>query len=446
MKLLAFLLQTGGHIAGWRHPRAAVHALTDVEYFCHLAQVAERGLFDAVFLADSVGYVPVKGADIFACTESPKLDPGLLLSAMAVSTQRVGLIGTASTTYSNPYDLARRFATLDHISGGRAGWNIVTSTMQNEAHNYGREEHMEHSARYERAGEFVDVACKLWDSWEDGAVLADKATGRYTDPLRIHGLNHRGEHFKVAGPLTVPRPPQGHPVLVQAGASDTGKRFAARYAEVIFTSHPSKESAVTFRREMHELLKEIGRDPAGLKILPAITPIVAPTRGDAEALQRELDGLIPSPVAISKLEALLGSVDLSSYPLDGPLPPVPETPSSTRQRVVDLAQKEKLSIRELAQRVAAGRTSRTVVGNGADVADEMAAWEREGAADGFVIAPPFLPGGLEDFVEQVVPVLQSRGLVRRAYTGSTLREHLELARPANVFALDPSLAAKPEIW
>lgn len=446
MKLLAFLMQTGGHIAGWRHPQAAQNALCDVEYFRNLAQVAERGLFDAVFLADYVGYHPVKGADIFSCLETPKLDPALLLSAIAAATSRIGLIGTASTTYSVPYDLARRFATLDHLSGGRAGWNIVTSTMENEAHNYGRNAHLGHADRYARAAEFVDVARKLWDSWEDGAVRADKASGRYTDPSKIHALDHRGEHFSVAGPLTVPRPPQGHPVLVQAGASDIGKRFAARYAEVIFTSHPSKESATAFRTEMHALIKEEGRAASTLKILPAITPIVGATRQQAEALQQQLDGLIPSPVAISKLEGLLGNVDLSGFPADGPLPAIPETPSSTRERVVELARREQLSIRELARRVAAGRTSRTVVGTASDVADELASWYADGAADGFVIAAPYLPGGLEAFVDNVVPELQRRGLFRRAYEGRTLRENLGLTRPANFFAVHPDQAVKPEIW
>ena len=446
MNLLAFLMQTGGHIAGWRHPRAASDALCNIDYFRNLATIAERGLFDAVFLADYVGYHPVKGVDIFSCLETPKLDPALLLTAMAGATQKIGLIATASTTYSQPYDLARRFATLDHLSGGRAGWNIVTSTMENEAHNYGSHAHLGHEERYARAGEFVDVARKLWDSWEDGAVLADKASGRYTNPSLIHGLDHQGVHFRVAGPLTVPRSPQGHPVLVQAGASDTGKRFAARYAEVIFTSHPSKETAVAFRSDMRALVTEEGRSVSSLKILPAITPIVGRTREEALELQRELDGLIPSPVAISKLEALLGNVDLSGYSPEGPLPPIPETPSSTRERVVELATRERLSIRELAQRVAAGRTSRTVVGTAEDVADELASWYQGGAADGFVISPPFLPGGLADFVDAVVPQLQARGLFRREYTGHTLRDHLGLSRPENVFAKDPSLGAKPEIW
>ncbi|MET0365618.1 MAG: LLM class flavin-dependent oxidoreductase [Sphingobium sp.] len=450
MKLLAFLMQTGGHIAGWRHPRAADNALCDIDYFTNLAKVAERGLFDAVFLADSVGYNPVKGEEIFSGLETPNLDPALLLSAMAVVTQSVGLIGTASTTYMQPYDLARRFATLDHVSRGRAGWNIVTSTMENEAHNFGREAHMGHADRYERAAEFVDVATRLWDSWSEGAVVADKASGRYTDPTHIHGLSFKGEHFSVSGPLNVPRPPQGHPVLVQAGASATGKRFAASCAEVIFTSHPSKESAIAFRAEMRELLGEFGRAPDSMKILPAITPIIAASREEAEALQRQLDGLIPDRIAISKLEALLCNVDLSGHAPDDPLPPLPEWAmegqNSTRDRVVELAAREGLSIRDTAKRVAAGRTSRTAVGTASDIADELEQWYTEGAADGFVISPPFLPAGLEDFVDQVVPELQRRGVFRTQYEGTTLRDRLGLEVPANRFTVDPSLNATPEIW
>lgn len=450
MKLLAFLMQTGGHIAGWRHREAATDALCDIDYFRGLARTAERGLFDGVFLADSVGYHPVKGASIFSGLETPKLDPALVLSVIAATTTRLGVIGTASTTYNQPYDLARRFATLDHLSRGRAGWNIVTSTMENEAHNFGREAHMDHASRYERAGEFVELARKLWDSWQDGAVLADKASGRYTDPARISAVDHVGTHFRVSGPLNVPRSPQGHPVLVQAGASATGKRFAASCAEVIFTSHPGIETARAFRTDMHAQLAEFGRAPASLKIMPAVTPVIGETREEAQALQRELDSLIPADIAISKLEALLGNIDLSGHAPDAPLPSLPsevmQGQNSTRDRVLELAERERLPIAELARRVAAGRTGRTIVGTPRDVADELQRWEEEGAADGFVIAPPVLPAGLDIFVNTVVPILQDRGLFRKEYEGPTLRDNLGLARPDNLFELDPTLRAKPEIW
>ncbi|WP_310532323.1 LLM class flavin-dependent oxidoreductase [Novosphingobium sp.] len=449
MKLLAFMMQTGGHIGGWRHPRAASNALCDIDYFRTLGQTAERGLFDAVFLADYVGYHPVRGAEIFAGMETPKLDPLVVLSTIAAATSHLGLIGTSSTTYSHPYDVARRFASLDHLSRGRAGWNIVTSTMENEAHNYGRDAHLGHAERYARASEFVDVARKLWDSWQEGAVLADKASGNYTDPSRITAVDHAGEHFNVAGPLTVPRAPQGHPVLVQAGASATGQQFAAANAEVIFTSHPTMETAKAFRTAMHAQLAEIGRAPEGLKIMPAITPIIGQTQAAARDLQHELDALIPTRIAVSKLEALLGQIDLSGEDPNGPLPALPEAAlagqNSTRDRVLEQAARG-LTISELARQVAGGRTSHTVVGTAEDVADTLIEWEAQGAADGYVISPPFLPAGLEDFVDQVVPILQERGAFRRSYEGMTLRENLGLAVPANLYAEHPELCRKPEVF
>ncbi|NKI98348.1 LLM class flavin-dependent oxidoreductase [Novosphingobium sp. SG707] len=448
MKLLAFLMQTGGHIAGWRHPDAQSHALTDIAYFRQCAAAAERGLFDAVFIADSVGYPPAKSAETFACLETPKLDPASIIAHLCATTSRIGFICTASTSYSQPYELARRLSSMDHISGGRIGWNMVASTMENEAHNFGRAAHYGHTERYERAEEFVQAAKRLWDSWEDGAMVADKASGRYVDPARLHGVDYRGEHFAVAGPLNVPRGPQGHPVLVQAGASDTGKRFAARHAEVIFTSHPSPDTARAFRAEMHDLLAEIGRAPESLKIMAAITPIVAPTREEAQAIQRELDALIPTPVAIGKLEGLLGNFDLSGHDPDGPLPDVPQSTmsQSTWEQVVGLARRENLSIAELARRVAAGRTSRSIAGTAADIADELQHWYESRAADGFVITPAYLPAGLEAFVEGVVPELQRRGLFRKEYEGTTLRDRLGLARPANGYETGEYAHVQPEIW
>jgi FMN-dependent oxidoreductase (nitrilotriacetate monooxygenase family) len=278
--------------------------------------------------------------------------------------------------------------------------------------------------------------------------LADKASGRYVDADRVHALAHRGEHFSVAGPLTTPRSPQAYPVLVQAGASDTGRRFAAEIAEVIFTSHPSMASAAAFYAETKALAVEAGRNPAQLRILPAVTPIIGESEADARALQRALDEAIDPKLAVSMLQVLLGGFDLSPFPLDGPLPPIPPTEASQshRQRVVDLAAREQLSIREVAQRIAAGRTSRTIVGTPVQIADELEAWYTGGAVDGFVISPPYLPGGLETFVRDVTPILQARGLFRREYAGATLRENLGLPRPANRFAADPRLGGIPEIW
>jgi FMN-dependent oxidoreductase (nitrilotriacetate monooxygenase family) len=448
MKLLAFLMQTGGHIAGWRHPDAAPAALTDIAYFRACAQSAERGLFDAVFIADSVGYPPAKSRDIFSCLESPKLDPATIIAHLCATTQNIGFVCTASTSYSQPYDLARRLASLDHVSGGRIGWNMVASTMENEAHNFGRAAHYGHTERYDRAEDFVQIAKRLWDSWEDGAVLADKASGRYIDPAKLHAQSYHGPHFTVAGPLNVPRGPQGHPVLVQAGASDIGKRFAARHAEVIFTSHPAMESARAFRAEMHDLLAEVGRPPNSLKIMAAITPIVGATTAEAQATSAALDALIPTPVAIGKLEGALGNFDLSPYDPNGPLPDVPQSTmsQSTWEQVVGLARRENLTIAQLAQRIAAGRTSRTIAGTANEIADELQTWHECGAADGFVIAPAYLPTGLDAFVDHVVPELQRRGAFRQSYETGTLRDRLGLARPANGYTTGQYTHAEPDFW
>ncbi len=444
--LLAFLLQTGGHAAGWRHPDAQPGRLHDLAFYKGLAKTAERGLFDALFIADAQGFRALEGRGAFSRADLIKLEPLTLLSALAACTDRIGLIGTASTSYNEPYGLARRFASLDHISGGRSGWNIVTSTTQNEAHNFGRAEHMDHALRYARAQEFVAVVRRLWDSWEEDAIVADKATGFHQDPAKVHGLDHRGEHFSVAGPLNVARPPQGHPVLVQAGASDIGRAFAAATAEVVFTSHPTLATAQVFYAEMKALAAEAGRDPDGLLIMPAIQPVVGATQAEAKALCRQLDALIDPQTAVQLLQMQLGGFDLSPYPLDGPLPevPAPNTSHATHARVVDLAARERLSIRQLAQRIAGARTSRVVAGTAEQVADEMTQWFDGGAADGFVISPAYLPGGLDAFVDQVVPVLQARGLFRTAYAGATLRDHLGLARPPNSFHTSPG--PEPEIW
>lgn len=450
MKLLAFIMQTGGHIAGWRHPLATERALCNVDYFVSCAQTAERGKFDAVFFADSLGYPGSRSAVTFEGQETPKLDPLLLLSAVATRTQRVGLVGTASTTYNEPYPTARRLATLDHISRGRAGWNIVTSTMENEAHNHGFESHMGHAQRYERAAEFVDAARKLWDSWQSGALLADPASGRYTDASRISAVNHIGQHFKIAGPINLPRSPQGHPVLVQAGASADGKAFAARYAEVIFTSHPAIDSAIALRREMHDRAAAFGRPSDSIKVLPAITPYIGRTREEAQGFKQELDELIPLPIALDKLELLLGGFDLSGCDLEGPLPALPpeylEDQSSTRDRVLEAAKRDGATVRKLAYQVAGGRTSSAAIGTAEDVADMLSEWYEAGAADGFIISPPVLASGLEAFVDQVVPILQARGLFRKDYDGKTLRDHLDLAVPENRYEKDPQLRVEPEIW
>jgi FMN-dependent oxidoreductase (nitrilotriacetate monooxygenase family) len=448
MNLFAFLWNHGAHAAGWRHPSAGDESLHSLGFFQKLAATAERGKLDAIFFADSMGFHRVAGRDAFSRTDLVKLEPLTLLAALAATTQRVGLVATASASFSHAYTLARQFASLDHLSNGRIGWNIVTSTAENEAHNYGQDKLYPHAERYERATEFVEVVTALWDSFEDGAVLMDKQAGRYFDPDKLHGLSHVGKYLKVAGPLNVPRPPQGHPVLVQAGSSDTGRVFAARFAEAIFTSHPAIESAQSFYKDIKQAIREAGRNPDHVKVMASVQPIVAATEAEARQLEKELDSLVHIDLAVSTLGGFLGGVDLSGYPLDGPLPPIPETENakSTRARVLDWVAREKLSIRQIAERVSSQRTSKNIVGAPEQVADVLEKWYREGAADGFVFGSPVLPASLTAFVEQVVPILQKRGLFRKEYAGTTLREHLGLPRPPNYFKVHPERHHEPEIW
>jgi FMN-dependent oxidoreductase (nitrilotriacetate monooxygenase family) len=449
MRLLVFPLFTGAHIAGWRHPAADVGRLHDVHFHREVAQIAERGKFDGIFYADSQGFRTIAGRDAYSRTDPARLEPVTLLSALSMVTTHIGLICTLSTSYNEPYSAARRMATLDHISGGRAGWNVVTSTTQNEAHNFGRDAHFGHEERYARAEEFIDVAKGLWDSWDDDAFVIDRESGRYFDPDKVHALNHKGQFFRVAGPLTTARSPQGYPVIVQAGASDAGQALAARTAEVVFTSHPALETAQKFYAALKAKVVEAGRDADSCKIMAAIQPIVADTDAEAQAIAKQLEALIHPDVAISMLETALGDViDLTKFDPDGPLPPIPQTEAaqSTQARVIEMAARDSLSIAQLAQRIAAGRTSKSMVGTPDFIADQMEAWFRGKAADGFVIAAPYLPGMFEAFVDKVVPVLQKRGLFRREYAGRTLRDHLGLARPESSYAGRPDLHIEPEIW
>jgi FMN-dependent oxidoreductase (nitrilotriacetate monooxygenase family) len=448
MKLFAFLWNTGAHVAGWRHPKTSSQGLHDLAFFQNAAAIAERGKLDAVFFADSQGFHKIDGRDAFSRTDLVKLEPLTLLAALAATTSNIGLVATASTTYSNAYTLARQFASLDHISRGRVGWNIVTSTGENEAHNFGLDQNVPHAERYERATEFVEIVTALWDSFEDGAMVMDKASGRYFDPDKLHGLGHVGKFYKVAGPLNIARPPQGHPVLVQAGSSDTGRAFAARFAECVFTSHPAFETAKDFYADLKGLAVQMGRDADSLKILPSIQPVVGSTEAEAKALERELDDLVHSDLAVSILGRTLGGIDLSVYPIDGPLPPIPETENakSTRQRILDWAARDNLTIRQIAHKVAAQRTSHNLVGSPEQVVDRLEHWFTQGAADGFILGLPYLPGPLETFVDEVLPLLRKRGLFREEYEGATLRENLGLKRPPNTFQVHPQRHVEPEIW
>ncbi|MFD9219072.1 LLM class flavin-dependent oxidoreductase [Streptomyces sp. NPDC060064] len=432
--LNAFLMNAGHHDAAWRHPRTQPDRITDLSYFQELARTAERGRLDSLFLADGVAlwgnarYNAVGG-----------FEPLTLLSALAVATEHIGLVATVSTTFNEPFHVARKFASLDHLSGGRAGWNIVTSGNEAEARNFGREEHLEHALRYERAAEFLDVTKKLWDSWRDDATVIDRERGVYTEDGAVRPIEHRGKHFRVDGPLNVQRSPQGHPLLVQAGSSEDGKEFAARYAEAVFTAQQTLADAQTFYKDLKSRLAKYGRTPDQLKILPGICPIIGATEAEALALEDELTGLQVPEYGLQQLSGMLGT-DLSGLPLDGPLPELPEEQDINGNKsrftlVADLARREQLTIRQLIARLGGGRGHRVFAGTPEQIADQLEQWFTEGAADGFNIMPPYLPGGLEDFVDQVVPLLQARGLFRTEYSGRTLRDHYGLERPAGRPAL-----------
>jgi FMN-dependent oxidoreductase (nitrilotriacetate monooxygenase family) len=448
MTLFTFLRDTGSHLAGWRHPDAYDGGLHRFGYYKALAQTAERGKLDAIFLADTVGFRHVAGRDAYSRLDVCHLEPATLLSALSQATSRIGLVGTLSTTFMEPYTIARLMASLDHISEGRAGWNVVTSVGENEAHNYGLVEQLDHDLRYARADEFVGVVKDLWDSWEDEAWLIDKTSGRYFDPDKVHALNHRGEYLSVAGPLNIRRPRQGHPVIVQAGSSGTGRRFAARHAEAIFTIPTTMEAAQAFRADVHAQATGFARAVLP-RVLPAIHAVIAPSEAEARARYAALSELVDPVLSVGVLQMLLGGVDLSGAPLDGPLPddiPPTVTNATTRQGLIDLGQREGLTIRQLAVRAAVGRGALMLAGTAEQVADHMQAWFEQGAADGFMLSQPYLPGGLEDFVDQVIPILQARGLFRREYEGETLRDHIGLPRPPNRFVAEPSRHAEPEMW
>ncbi|WP_069866814.1 MULTISPECIES: LLM class flavin-dependent oxidoreductase [Pseudomonas] len=429
MRLGAFLMGSGHHLAAWRHPKAPAGAL-DFAHFRRLAQTAERGLFDAIFFADNLALL---GSPELAShtTHAEVLDPLMLLAALASATERIGLISTVSTAYNAPYLLARRFASLDHLSGGRAGWNLVTSATDQEAHNFGRERHFDHAERYAQAEEYIDVALGLWDGFADDAFLRDKASGRYFDPAKLHISDHQGEHYRVRGPLNQPRPPQGYPVLVQAGSSEPGKELAARTAEVVFTAQQTLQDAQAFYADLKGRLARYGREPDELKVMPGLSPVLGRTQAEAEDLYAELQDLIEPQLGLALLSGMAGGLDLSAYPLDGPLPELPPSNAmKSRQALfIELARRESLSIRQLYLKVAGARGHCTLVGGPRQIADHLEQWFTSGAADGFNIMPPLLPDGLDSFVDLVVPELQKRGLFRREYQGKTLREHLGLQRP-----------------
>jgi FMN-dependent oxidoreductase (nitrilotriacetate monooxygenase family) len=416
LHLSAFLGPHGHHVAAWRHPSTDLRTPL-FELYRRQARIAEDACLDAIFFADNV-----------ALTGAPTLEPLTLLAALAAGTTRLGLVATATTTYNEPYHLARKFASLDSISNGRAGWNLVTSDNAAEAGNFGRAEHLAHAERYARAREFHDVVDGLWRSWERDALVADKAAGVLYDPARVHKLDHCGEHFAVAGPLNVTPSPQGRPLVVQAGSSEAGRALAAATADVVFTAQPTLDAARAFYRDMQARRAQEGRGP--LRIMPGIYAVVGESASHAREKYEELQALIEPQAGLALLGRMIGNFDLSGYPLDGPLPALPLTENGQRSRqqlLTSIAEGESLSIRQLYERIAGGRGHLTVVGTGEQVADQMQAWFEAGVCDGFNLMAPLLPAGLEDFAQYVVPVLQRRGLFRRAYESTTLRGHFGLA-------------------
>lgn len=437
IRLGAFLMQTGHHIAAWRHPDVPADAGSNFRHYVELAQLAESAKFDAIFLADSVGVRSQNLPSLARTARSDHFEPLTLLSALSVATERIGLIATVSTSFNEPYNVARKFASLDNISGGRSGWNLVTSSGRGEAENFSRTEHFEHALRYERAAEFHDIVTGLWDSWEDDSFVRDKASGQYFDPDKHHVLGYKGQHFSVRGPLNVSRSPQGRPVVVQAGASPAGRDLAARTAEVIFVAHQTLAEAQSFYREVKSrAVQNYGRHPDDIKIMPGIFPVIGRTQAEAEAKFQQLQDLIPPIVGVTLLSEMIGA-DLSGHPIDGPLPELRETNGgkSRQQLLIDLARRENLSIRDLYLRIAGARGHQQIVGTPESVADFLQEWFENEAADGFNIMSPRLPGGLKDFIELVLPELRRRGLFRTEYEGHTLREHLGLKRPENRYAL-----------
>ena len=423
MHLGLFLQGAGHHVSGWRHPDAEAGS-ENFDLLRRVAKQAEDAKFDMVFLADGL----TSGVDAHPSMVA-RFEPLTLLSALAMVTDKIGLAATASTTYGEPYHTARAFASIDHLSHGRAAWNIVTTSYARTANNFSKS-HPEHDERYAVAEEFVDVVRGLWDSWDDDAFPKDKENGVYADPNKVHVLNHAGKYYSVQGPLNIPRSPQGHPVLIQAGSSGPGQDLAARIADIVFTAQQSLAEAQAFYASLKDRVVKAGRNPDSVAVMPGFMPVIGDSFEDAAEKLKELNRWTDIKSAMPLLEERIGH-SLADYDLDGPLPdlPISDQLRSRAELLRDLARRENLTIRDLALRVAAGRGHHIVLGTAEQIADRMQEWFEGKAADGFNVMPPYFPGGLEDFNRKVVPILQDRGLFRTEYTGSTLREHLNIARP-----------------
>ena len=432
LRLGAFIMLPGQHVASWRYPTTQPHRTFDLDYYIEIAKIAERGKFDMIFFADVFGQELQENS-----SSGLKLDPIIIQSALAAVTKNIGLTATVTTTYNEPFQLARKFAGLDHLSKGRAAWNVVTSANESEALLFGKEKHLAHADRYERADEFIEVAKKIWFSIEDEALVIDKENGKFLDLNKVHPVNHEGKWFKVQGTLDAPSTPQGHPVIVQAGSSEAGKELAAKTAEVIFTAWQTLEDAQAFYRDVKGRLAKYGRKPEDLKIMPGVFITVAKTEEEAIAKRNKLNSYILPEIGLNYLSNFLG-VDVTGYDVDGPLPEFvknedPTNPNIRQNIIRGLVERENITtLRGLYERISGARGHREIVGTPEQIVDQLEEWFLNDAADGFNIQPPTFLDGFNDIVELVIPELQRRGLFRTEYEGSTLRENLGLSVPVNV--------------
>lgn len=441
LSLGAFLSTPGNHLAGWRHPDAVPTVDMDFREYVKLANTAERACFDMIFFQDTVA---VGGSRAMArgqrnlaqLNRIVKLEPTALIAALAAVTTHIGLVATATATFNEPYNIARRFLTMDHISGGRVGWNLVTSQIEDEGGNFGFDDHVDHALRYERAAEFFDVVDGLWDSWEDGAFRHDKDSGVYYDVDKLHFLRHKGKFFDVRGPLNVSRSPQGKPVVAQAGSSETGRELAAKTADIVFTAQTELSAARDFYADVKGRTARYGRTPDDIRIVPGITPVIGRTMAEAREKYDYLQALLPDDLALESLTRLSGGLDLRTFPLDGPLPDLPPTNSAKarQQLLVDLARRENMTLRQVARHASVANGHRVLVGTPSWIADQLEEWLVEDAADGFNVICNYYPGPFDDFATLVVPELQRRGIFRTEYEGSTLRANLGLKVPRNRYA------------
>jgi FMN-dependent oxidoreductase (nitrilotriacetate monooxygenase family) len=437
MHIGVFFNHTGHHIASWRHPGAQADAAINLNHYIELTQTAERAGLDFIFFADAVGVREAKPEVLRRSAQyTAYFEPITLLSALAAVTKHIGLVATATTSYCEPYHVARLYASLDHLSGGRAAWNVVTSGTDAESYNFGRDEHYEHDSRYDRAQEFVQVVKGLWDSWDDDAFPRDKASGMFLDPDKLHQLNHHGKHFKVRGPLNVPRPPQGHPVIFQAGTSEAGRELAAATAEGVFTSQLTLDGQREHYLDVKGRMARYGRHASEMLILPGLTAVVGATDAEAQEKWKFLQSLI-DPVQGREFLGMLLQADLSSCGLDDQLPDLSGSKgakSGSFAAIVQMAGREKLTIRQLYERLAGSRGKLTLIGSVNNVADVMQKWFEAEACDGFILQPSYLPGELNEICSLLVPELQNRGLIRVSYDGHTLRDNLGLRRPVSRYA------------